>query len=145
MASRRRAACRWARDNPHEYALVYGTPVPGYRRPTDTIGPAQRVTRALLGIVADAAGDGLLDAPDGVTVEVPTRLGADLQAISDQLATGMSPEDLTARVAAWTQLFGMISFELFGQTQRAITAHDELFEATTTTMGRLVGLPAEAA
>jgi AcrR family transcriptional regulator len=25
----------WARSNPHEYALIYGSPVPGYRAPDD--------------------------------------------------------------------------------------------------------------
>src|SRR3954471_654211 len=29
---------RWAIANPHEYALIYGSPVPGYRAPVTTIG-----------------------------------------------------------------------------------------------------------
>ena len=33
----------WARTNPHEFALLYGTPVPGYKAPEDTIDPAVRV------------------------------------------------------------------------------------------------------
>src|ERR1700757_4132856 len=45
------AACRavrdWARSNPHEYALIYGSPVPGYRAPEATIGPAARGPLAL--------------------------------------------------------------------------------------------------
>src|ERR1043166_4451027 len=36
------AACRavrdWALAHPHEYSLVYGSPVPGYRAPEQTIG-----------------------------------------------------------------------------------------------------------
>src|ERR1700751_3729917 len=40
------AACRavraWALAHPHEYALVYGSPVPGYQAPERTIGPASR-------------------------------------------------------------------------------------------------------
>ena len=31
----------WALAHPHEYALVYGSPVPGYRAPEQTIGPAR--------------------------------------------------------------------------------------------------------
>ena len=38
------AACHairgWALEHPHEYALIYGSPVPGYRAPEATIGPA---------------------------------------------------------------------------------------------------------
>src|SRR5690242_9078126 len=44
----------WARANPHEYALIYGSPVPGYRAPEATIGPAARVPLAFVGIIRDA-------------------------------------------------------------------------------------------
>ena len=32
----------WALAHPHEYALIYGSPVPGYAAPQDTIDPAAR-------------------------------------------------------------------------------------------------------
>ena len=39
------AVCRavrdWALAHPHEYALVYGSPVPGYQAPQQTIGPGR--------------------------------------------------------------------------------------------------------
>ena len=35
-----RAARAWAVAHPHEYALIYGSPVPGYQAPADTIAPA---------------------------------------------------------------------------------------------------------
>src|SRR4051812_26412941 len=38
-----RAVRRWARAHPHEYALLYGSPVPGYHAPEDTIPAAARV------------------------------------------------------------------------------------------------------
>ena len=48
----------WALDNPNEYALIYGTPVPGYVAPPATIAPAAaRVSTVLLGILADAAAE----------------------------------------------------------------------------------------
>ena len=41
FVGRWRAGCHevrhWALANPHEYALVYGSPVPGYHAPQDTI------------------------------------------------------------------------------------------------------------
>ncbi len=48
------AVRRWALDHPQEYALLYGSPVPGYAAPADTIVPGTRVTRALIQIVHDA-------------------------------------------------------------------------------------------
>ena len=48
-----RAVRSWALAHPHEYALLYGSPVPGYAAPADTIDPASRVPRVLLGVLAD--------------------------------------------------------------------------------------------
>ena len=59
------AACHairaWAIGHPHEYALIYGSPVPGYRAPEATIGPAARVPLAFVGVLAAAIAAGELD------------------------------------------------------------------------------------
>src|SRR4051812_34823721 len=53
-----RAGCQavrsWARKHPHEYALLYGSPVPGYAAPQDTIDPATAVYRTLMEPVRSA-------------------------------------------------------------------------------------------
>src|SRR5690606_11087502 len=51
---------RWAVANPHEFALIYGSPVPGYAAPETTIPPAARVPLALAGVVVDAHRSGQL-------------------------------------------------------------------------------------
>src|SRR3954451_15044008 len=56
---------RWGLDHPHEYALVYGSPVPGYQAPQDTIAPASRPTFVLTGILVDAFHRDALHPPDG--------------------------------------------------------------------------------
>ncbi|MET0323581.1 MAG: TetR/AcrR family transcriptional regulator [Ilumatobacteraceae bacterium] len=137
------AVRQWAQANPHEYALVYGSPVPGYAAPADTIGPASRVTLALVGIVVDAQRAGSIDPPPAVggPVPVPVDLRADLDRARAALDVDL-PDDLLVRVlAAWTQLFGLVSFELFGQTANVIEAHHALLDATATAMARLIGLP----
>lgn len=52
------AACRavraWAVAHPHEYALIYGSPVPGYTAPQDTNAPAARVGLVLVDIAREA-------------------------------------------------------------------------------------------
>ena len=45
-----RAVRAWAIAHPHEYALIYGSPVARYKAPESTIQPAGRVAVALLGI-----------------------------------------------------------------------------------------------
>lgn len=49
-----RAVRAWAVAHPHEYALIYGSPVPGYTAPQDTIVPASRVGLVLIGIARQA-------------------------------------------------------------------------------------------
>ena len=44
-------------------------------------------------------------------------------------------------MAAWTQLFGMISFELFGHFHNVIDDADPVVDRTLLEMGRLVGFP----
>jgi AcrR family transcriptional regulator len=104
----------WALANPNEYALIYGTPVPGYVAPPATIAPAARVAHVLLGILADAAkADRLTPAiaqddlpPDARTALAPVR----------SIAPPEVPDALLQRgLMAWAALFGAVSFELFGQ------------------------------
>ena len=63
-----RAIRRWAIEHPHEYVLLYGSPVPGYQAPQVTLAPASRVTLALAGLLRDAQASGELDAFDGPLV-----------------------------------------------------------------------------
>src|SRR5689334_7999349 len=44
----------WALAEPHQWALIYGSPVPGYQAPQDTIGPATRVILQIAAIIRDA-------------------------------------------------------------------------------------------
>jgi AcrR family transcriptional regulator len=137
-----RAVCHairdWARQNPHEYALIYGSPVPGYQAPRDTVAPAARVPLVLGKLVrescatqaAPSAGtDG--SAPAAPTVPpippIPPVLAAQAAIVAGAIAPGV-PEPVVVRVLiAWTQLFGMISFELFGQFVGSADPADEFF------------------
>jgi hypothetical protein len=52
------AVCRavriWALTHPHEYALIHGSPVPGYVAPQDTAAPAACDGIVMAGILRDA-------------------------------------------------------------------------------------------
>ena len=133
-----RAVRDWAVAHPHEYSLLYGSPVPGYAAPDDTVVPGTRVTRALIQIVEDARVAGRLGpvAPDGLHHEVL----ADMRAVIEYTDTGLSAEHLFAVILAWTQLFGLVGFEVFGQTRGIITNHAEFLRDAATRMGSAIGL-----
>jgi len=135
-----RAVRAWAIENPHEYSLVYGTPVPGYEAPRDTVDPAARSALAVIGIVVEAHRAGLVDPPSVVPMNLTTAVQADIAKLCEEAGLDL-PVDVMARLlVGWAELFGLISFELYGQTQNVITAHDDFFDAAALTIAHTIGL-----
>ena len=56
------------------------------------------------------------------------------------LAPGVPPSVLLRMVIVWTQLFGMINFELFGQLVGSMDPADEFFASATRQMAAFVGV-----
>lgn len=143
LAARWLAACRgarrWAHANPARYALIFGSPVPGYRAPEDTIGPATRFTSVLIGILADGLARGLIAPDDGGNLPIAVR--ADLAATATRSGIDVPAGNLGSGIAAWVQLFGLISFELFGHFEKVIAERDPWFDQQIRTQGALLGLP----
>lgn len=135
-----RAAGEWAVAHPHEYALIYGSPVPGYTAPLDTVGPASRAALALFTVVRDAHRDGLLAQPPGNPLAAPVR--ADAARLAAELGPELPVRTIAALVAAWAQLFGLISFEVFGQFNRVVEARREFLDQAAAGLALQVGLGA---
>ncbi len=132
------AVRRWALANPAQYALIFGSPVPGYAAPQDTIAAAQRTPAALIGILTDGVASGALTTPD--PAELPHPVRADLAATRDEVFPGL-PEAVLARGSiGWIHLFGAVSFELFGQLNNVIEAREEYFDYQMRQLGQLIGL-----
>ncbi|WP_350279822.1 TetR/AcrR family transcriptional regulator [Kribbella sp. HUAS MG21] len=128
----------WARANPQEYALIYGSPISGYKAPQTTVEPAIRVPVLLLGLLQRAQASGRLvtpaDAPE------PSGLLAQQTEVLVALAPDVPPAVLVRMIIVWTQLFGMISFELFGQLVGSMDPADEFFASASRQMAAFVGL-----
>jgi AcrR family transcriptional regulator len=153
------AACRavraWALAHPHEYALVYGSPVPGYRAPERTIGPASRAAAVVGKIIGDAYRASLPRVPgsgrDGSRAAAPA-LTAPVPAVPESFAPdaarlresvlGEVPDQVAAAaLVAWAGLFGLVSFELFGQFENVVTDRPAFFDHAVARLGQLAGLP----
>jgi AcrR family transcriptional regulator len=132
-----RAVREWALANPAEYALIYGSPVPGYAAPQDTIPAAARSYAVLGRILSEGFASGALT-PQAVAV--PQAIRPDLARASEGIATGVPDEVMLAGITAWIHLFGVVSFELFGQFNNVVDARAEFFEAEMNRMADLIGL-----
>jgi AcrR family transcriptional regulator len=115
----------WALAHPHEYALIYGSPVPGYAAPSDTIDPAARVAFALLQIVVDGVAAGEIS--EGEASTVPRVVHNDFAVLRDIAAPGVSDAVLSRTLLAWSKLFGSISLEMFGHLHNVIHDYDAYF------------------
>jgi AcrR family transcriptional regulator len=132
----------WAIDHPNEYALVYGSPVPGYQAPEDTIVPGSRVAMLLLALLNQAwSANALTPRPE--PVHLSAELAEQTKTIADFAGLKLPAPDIARGAMVWTQLFGLISFEVFGQFANSLDPADAFFHYTVERMADLLGLPAE--
>ena len=122
-----RAVRAWALEHPAEYALVYGSPVPGYAAPAETIPAAGRVAMVLVAIVAE---HGSCPPGDGA---------GDL--LERDVLPGIAPALAVPAVAAWTQLFGTVGFEVFGQYQNVVRDREGFLDRVADAAATTLGLP----
>jgi AcrR family transcriptional regulator len=191
VRGRWRACCTavrgWALAHPHEYALIYGSPVPGYHAPQETITSASRVALVLGALLAEASalrpatgrpGAGAAASPrpvpggpasqqpapaglahpppapgrsqeagpaadgePGSASALPQQLRQQAAVVGAAIAPGVGETAIVRALIAWTQLFGMISFELFGQLVGSADPADDFFGYAVDQMADFVGLP----
>jgi AcrR family transcriptional regulator len=134
-----RAIRGWALERPAEYALLYGSPVPGYAAPHDTIAAASRTAVVLVNILADGHALGTLTEP-AASPQLVRAVRADLALARDQISPGLPEELMLLGMTGWLQLFGTVSFELFGQLNNVIEARAEFFDEQMTLMADLMGI-----
>ncbi|HAP74971.1 MAG TPA: TetR family transcriptional regulator, partial [Acidimicrobiaceae bacterium] len=128
----------WAVAHPSEWALIFGTPVPGYVAPADTIGPASRYTVVLVALLVDLEAAGVR-----FHGEVARPVRRDLADLRRRVPITCSDEALQAGMTAWAGLMGAVSLELFGHLHNVIETPGGLFDAVVEHHGAvlLAGLP----
>jgi len=126
----------WAVAHPHEYALVYGSPVPGYTAPEDTAAPAWRVPRLLTGLLVEIAGE----RPAGTWPDLPPDVDAAVATAAPTIPDDL-PRDLVVRgLMVWTYLFGAVSFELFGHRHGVVDDGRVVFDHEVRRLAEALGL-----
>jgi AcrR family transcriptional regulator len=132
----------WALANPAEYALLYGSPVPGYKAPQDTVGPAARPTDLLLRLLADGARSGELNPKgSGGPSVMPATVAAELDRMRAAIPMEVPASLLARGITAWVQLFGLVNFELFGRFNGLIDeGRRDFFDYQLRVMGKHIGL-----
>ncbi|CAM3282776.1 TetR/AcrR family transcriptional regulator [Nocardioides dubius] len=117
----------WSMSNPHEFQLIYGTPIPGYVAPAETIPAAEAVAVHFLATGAQG--------PVGAFNS--TALSRQVGPIAGAL--DLNPSGTAAVIAEIAALVGMLTAEIAGHFVGTADPADHLFEAflrrQTTTLG----------
>lgn len=146
-----RAVRTWCVTHPGEFGLLYGTPVPGYAAPRDTVDPATRVVRVLVRIVGDAyaagarppvvpASGAAVDNGAGTIAPALAFLAEHGLMGDTDLSDEELPETVRRVVMAWTTLFGLLSFELFGHQVGSVADPEAWLDEVALRLGADLGI-----
>jgi AcrR family transcriptional regulator len=133
------AVREWAIARPHEWALLFGSPVPGYEAPQETVDYYARITGALTAPVRDAYAAKTL-APVALGGTVSRAVAHQVRVVGDALLPGLPGAVAAAVLLSWEQLVGAVSLEIFGHWRNTIDKPAVFFAHTTQVTAALVGL-----
>ncbi|MGY1989152.1 TetR/AcrR family transcriptional regulator [Mycolicibacterium fortuitum] len=134
---------RWALAHPNDFALIFGTPMPGYHAPEgNTTSAAARIAGTILATYVDAAAAGTVDLS---VVEIPADSSpGDLAALLTVPRADVPPEIAAGAFGGWISVVGFISTELWGNMSRIMGTTDGMFCAFLRTVLRGMGFKSDA-
>lgn len=106
------AARDWALAHPARWALLYGSPVPGYHAPAErTVVPGTRVIAAMFEVIAAGIAAGDIPATNQVAAQP---LSSDFERVREEF--GFTGDDgvVAKSFLVWAAVVGAISLEVFG-------------------------------
>jgi AcrR family transcriptional regulator len=134
-----RAMRLWALEHPHQWGLIFGTPVPGYHAPEDTIEPYTRMAVALVRPLLAAHDEGRFHR-DEQRRPMTDELRAAVAPVTEGLLPGMPGETVVLLLQAYTAIIGAISLEVFGHWRNTVLEPGLLFDAAVVRAGENIGL-----
>ncbi|WP_327381225.1 WHG domain-containing protein [Streptomyces sp. NBC_01207] len=134
-----RALRQWSFDNTAEFTLIYGSPVPDYHAPQDTVPSASRTPAVLAGIVRSALEAGELTPPRRPVPGPPLLLPEAVQLF------GGAPEapfsDVVERgIVLWSSLIGLLVFQVFSRTHDSVRDEAAFFDYAVAVAAEGIGL-----
>ena len=123
----------WALAHPSNFGLIFGTPIPGYEAPADTVAPAMRYTNVLLHLLSDAHAMGRRS-----TVPMPPIRGIsqEYKKVRTHLNIDVPDEMLMIGLTAWAALLGALSLEIYGHVDTVFSRPGLHFDALTDMLGQ---------
>lgn len=134
-----RALRQWSFDNPAEFTLIYGSPVPGYHAPQDTVPPASRTPAVLAAIVRSALEAGELTPPRR-TVSGPSLLLPEAVALFGGTPEAPFSDIIERGIVLWSNLIGLLVFQVFSRTHDSVRDQSAFFDYAIAVAAESIGL-----
>lgn len=107
-----RAAREWAVAQPASWALLYGSPVPGYQAPSDrTLRPGTRVIGAFFHAIAAGIDAGEIEVTNALA---PQPMSSDFERLRREFNFIGDDDVVSKGFLVWAAVVGAISLEVFG-------------------------------
>jgi AcrR family transcriptional regulator len=136
-----RAHRQWALEHSAEYALIFGTPMPGGKKTNTSHDEHRRGVEVLFRVMLVALDRGELDPAD--VPPLSAALDEQLMTWQTELGLPLTAESLAGCLFVWTQLHGAVSLELFGQLPEMLMPAGELFDQHMRTALMALGCTSE--
>lgn len=111
----------WALAHPEDYALIFGTPIPGYVAPPESTLP---IARSALGVLIQALESGWKNGEFHLSSDAPALAPA---LLDDQPEMAEAAPLVAAALALWSLVHGLTSLELFGHFTTLLEDPAELY------------------
>ena len=134
-----KAYFKWATENPQRYALLFGTPIPGYLF-ADELGPiARRSFLILQGVIGEAYNAGKV-VEDLAANRLPTGLNSQYQALK-KMGMPYVPAVTHLALSVWSEMHGMTSLYLYNYLNSFLQRDVEAFvDFEIEKIARVIGL-----
>jgi AcrR family transcriptional regulator len=130
----------WGLEHPTEFALIFGSPIPGYVAPEATRPAGTRYTNLLARLLVQAHAAGALD-PARIQVRVPAELRRQVKDLQRRGGFPGAPVRVAAfGLGAWARVHGLVTLEVFGHLAPAVGDGTALFEQELEAIIRQSGL-----
>ncbi|MGW2668350.1 TetR/AcrR family transcriptional regulator [Streptomyces sp. NPDC001272] len=134
-----RALRHWSFAHSGEFTLIYGSPVPGYHAPQDTVPAAARTPAVLAGIIRAALEGGELTPPRRAVPGPPLLLPAAAEAFGGVPQAPFS--DIVERgIVLWSTLVGLLVFQVFSRTHDSVKDEAAYFDYAIAVAAESIGL-----
>lgn len=131
---------QWSVENPIDFQLIYGNPIPGYVAPTEATVPAVvRTFVVAVSLMEEALLTGEL-VPVAPYNDIPAAAQARIQELVDENGYPIAIISMYLTLVLWTQIHGLIYLEIYNHIQHNVGDVDTFYRAQMRSMLTAMGM-----